>query len=79
MNIQLLQEISFIYKQIKNLEILDKKINESLYEGDYDMKVFDMIIKFSAIVGDNFLMEKALKKDLEESIKKIKANAQQKI
>jgi len=79
MNIQLLQEISYIYNKIKNLEILDKKITESMYEGDYNMTIFDMIGKIALIVGDNFNMEKRLKKDLEESIKDIKTNAQQSI
>ena len=76
MNIQLLQEISYIYKQIKNLEILDNKITESMYEGDYNMKVFDMLMKFSVIVGDNFTKEKDLIKKLDKSIQRIKTNAQ---
>jgi len=76
MNIQSLQEISYIYNQIKSLEILDKKITESMYEGDYNMTIFDMIGKIALIVGDNFNKEKRIIKDLEKSIKNIKTNAQ---
>ena len=79
MNIQSLQEISHIYNRINSLEILDKKITESMYEGDYNMTIFDVIIKFSPIIGDNLNKEKYLKKRLEESIKILKTNAQQKI
>lgn len=76
MDIQILQEISYIYNQIKYLEDLDKKISERMYEGDYDIKVFDLIVNVSLIIGDNFLLEKELKKNLEVSIKKIKTSAQ---
>jgi len=38
-----------------------------------------VIIKFSPIIGDNLNKEKYLKKRLEESIKILKTNAQQKI
>ena len=76
MDIQLLQEISYIYNRIKHLENLDKKISESMYEGDYNTKVYDVLGKFSLIIGDNFISEKNLKKKLEESIKKIKTYAQ---
>ncbi len=79
MDIQLLQEISNIYNQTKHLEDLEKKITDRMYEGDYNVKVFDIIINVSLIIGDNFNLEKNLEKKLEESIKKIKTNAQQKI
>ena len=43
MDIQLLQEISYIYNQIKYLENIDKKILDRMYEGDYERKLFDVI------------------------------------
>jgi hypothetical protein len=76
MNIQLLQEISNIYNLIKYLEDHEKKITDRMYEGDYNVKVFDVIMNVSLIIGDNFILEKNLEKKLEESIKKIKTNAQ---
>jgi len=79
MDIQLLQEISNIYNQTKHLENLDNKINDLMYEGDYNIKVFDVITKIALIIGDNFNLEKNLNKKLEESIKKIKTNAQQSV
>ena len=72
MNIQLLQEISYIYNQIKHLADHDKKITERMYEGGYNLKVFDVIANTSLIVGDNFNTEKRLKKQIGESIKSIK-------
>ena len=77
MDIQLLQEISYIYNKTKNLEDLDKKISDKMYEGDYNLKVFDVIMNVNLIVGDNFIMEKDLINELEESIKKIKTSAKQ--
>ena len=76
MDIQLLQNISYIYNQIEIVSDFEKMISNRMTKVGYDTKILDVMMSIGVITGDNLLMEKRLIKKIEKSIINIKMNAQ---
>ena len=71
MDIELIQEISKIYKKSKVLSEFQKSIHNRMINLNSETKTIDVIGSISIVTGDNLGMEKQLLIQLEQTIKKI--------
>ena len=72
MNIDLIQDISKIYNQIKFLSDYQSSLTERTLKLNSETKTIDVIIDIKLITGDNIGMEKNVLAELNQAINRIK-------